>query len=76
MGKTKAAKPSKVKPSKEQLAGAAMQLLHIGMSGAILESVAQFLVEGRAGSSLKTVIEDAERRLNQQAWRKQLEGML
>jgi hypothetical protein len=71
----KATKPSRKQLSPE-LAGAAKQLLDLSLAGAVLESVAEFLVSGRSGSSLKKVIEHAERRLQEQAWRKRIAGML
>ena len=76
MKKTKTAKLSKTKPSKEQLAEAARRIIGVALAGAILESVSEFLATGRAASPLKAVIENAERRLQEQAWRKQIEGML
>jgi len=71
----KATKLSRKQLSPE-LAGAAKQLLDLSLAGAVLESVAEFLALGRSGSSLKKVIEHAERRLQEQAWRKQIEDML
>ena len=64
MGKTRAARSSKVKVkstklSKEQVAEAARQIVGVALAGAILESVAQFLAEGRASSP------------QEQAWRKE-----
>jgi hypothetical protein len=78
MKKTKA-KPSASKSqvsfeqAKKKMVG---QLLDLSLAGAILESVAEFLATGRDRSPLRMVVWDAQRRLQQQVWRKHLEAML
>ena len=74
--KTKAVRPLKVKPSKEQLAGAARQILDVSLAGTILKSVAEFLARDLAKTPLSIVIAHAENHLQQQAWRKQIAEML
>lgn len=77
MKKKRTAKPlASESASKERLAKAAQQIVNIGLAGAILESVAEFLTMGRGGSPLKKVIVDAEARLRERQWRKRIEAIL